>query len=125
MTKHLDGKLLTTLCSLLSIKHIGGRPSSAPKLTRDTEYISRASRAQSAMTHVRRTAATEVSVSSANEFDIWIAAESGTNNWTAAGYMAVVHDLCMLVVLLAVWRTSRWVRMEISSDGTRTSLGSS
>ena len=61
------------------------------------------------MIRVRRTAATEVSVSSANEFDIWIAAESGTNNWTAAGYMAVVHDLCMLVGLLAVWRTSRWV----------------
>lgn len=30
MTKHLDGKRPTMLCSLLSIKHIGGRPSSAP-----------------------------------------------------------------------------------------------
>ena len=42
MTKHVDGRRLTTLCSLLSVKHIGGRPSSAPKLTWDTEYISRA-----------------------------------------------------------------------------------
>ena len=46
---------------------------------------------------VRRTAATEVSVSSASASDIWIAAESGTNNWTVAGFRAVVHDLCMLV----------------------------
>ena len=93
MTKHLDGRRLTTLCSLLGLKHIGGRPSSAPKLTLDTEYISRASRAQAAMILVRRTAATEVSVSSASASDIWIAAESETNNWTAAGYMAVVFKI--------------------------------
>ena len=41
MTKHLDGKRLMMLCDLLNIKHIGGRPSSAPKLTIATEYISR------------------------------------------------------------------------------------
>ena len=41
MTKHLDGKRLMMLCDLLNIKHIGGRPSSAPKLSIDTEYISR------------------------------------------------------------------------------------
>ena len=43
MTKHLYGKRLVTLCGLLNIKRIDGRPSSAPKLTIDTEYISRAS----------------------------------------------------------------------------------
>ena len=45
MTKHLDGKRLVALCELMNIKCIDGRPSSAPKLTIDTEYISRASRA--------------------------------------------------------------------------------
>ena len=54
MTKHLDGKRLVMLCDLLSIKHTSGRPSSAPNLTMDTEYISRASRALAAMTLVRQ-----------------------------------------------------------------------
>ena len=36
--KLLDGKCLVMLCELLNIKHISGRPSSAPKLTLDTEY---------------------------------------------------------------------------------------
>ena len=44
MTKHLDGKRLVTLCEILNIERVDGRPSSAPKLTIDTEYISRASR---------------------------------------------------------------------------------
>ena len=43
MTKHLDGKRLVMMCDLLNIKRIGGRPSSAPKLTMDTECISHAS----------------------------------------------------------------------------------
>ena len=37
MTKHLDGKRLVTLCELLNIRRIDGRPSSAPKLTSDTD----------------------------------------------------------------------------------------
>ena len=53
MTKHLDGKRLVMLCELLNIKRIDGRPSSAPKLTIDTEYISRASRALAAVTLVK------------------------------------------------------------------------
>ena len=71
------------------------------------------------MTLVRRTAATEVSVPFASASDIWIAAESGTSNWIVAGYMAVVHDLCMLVGLLAVWRTSRCVT-ERNTRGSQT-----
>ena len=51
MTKHPDGKRLVMLCELLNIKR---RPSSAPKLTIDTEYISRASRALAAVTLVKR-----------------------------------------------------------------------
>ena len=37
MTKHLDGKRLVILCELLNIRRIDGRPSSAPKLTSDTD----------------------------------------------------------------------------------------
>ena len=51
MTKHLDGKRLVMLCELLNIKHIGGRPKSAPKLT-------------IAMTLVRQAAANEIAVPS-------------------------------------------------------------
>ena len=62
------------------------------------------------MSLVRRTAATVVSVSSASESDMWVADESETNNLTAVGYMAVVIMICCMIVgLLAVWRTSRWV----------------
>ena len=32
LTKHLDGQRLMMLCDLQNIKHIDGRPSSAPKL---------------------------------------------------------------------------------------------
>ena len=64
MTKHLDGKRLVMLCELLNIKRIDGRPSSAPKLTIDTEYISRASRALAAVTLVKRATASEIAVHS-------------------------------------------------------------
>ena len=50
MTRHLDEKRLVMLCDLLNIKHISGRPNSAPKLTMDAEYISHALRALAAMT---------------------------------------------------------------------------
>ena len=72
MTKHLDGKRLMMLCDLLNIKHIGGRPSSAPKLTIATEYISRASRAQGAMTLVKQAAAKENRCHSGAEFETLI-----------------------------------------------------
>ena len=72
MTKHLDGKRLMMLCDLLNIKHIGGRPSSAPKLTIATEYISRASRAQGALTLVKQAAAKENRCHSGAERETWI-----------------------------------------------------
>ena len=59
ITKHLDGKRLVTMCELLSIKLVDEPPGSAPKLTIDTEYISRASRALAAMTLVKRASASE------------------------------------------------------------------
>ena len=72
MTKHLDGKCLMMLCELLNIKHLGGRPSSAPKLTIDTEYISRESRALAAMTQLKQAAACEIAVHSGAEHEMWI-----------------------------------------------------
>ena len=62
MTKHLDGKRSVMLCDLPNIKSIGGRPSSAPKLKVDIEYIPRASRALAAMALVRQAAANEIAV---------------------------------------------------------------
>ena len=62
------------LCDLLSIKRISGRPSSAPKLAMDTEFISGASRALAAMTLVRQAAASEIAVPSGiehEEMDRW------------------------------------------------------
>ena len=64
--------VLKMLCDLLNIKHIGGRPSSAPKLTIATEYISRASRAQGAMTLVKQAAAKENRCHSGAERETWI-----------------------------------------------------
>ena len=72
MTKHLNGNRFMMLCDLLTIKQIGGRPSPAPKLTLDTEYISRASRAQGAMTLSRQAAASEITVPSGAEHETWI-----------------------------------------------------
>ena len=64
MTKHLDGKRLVMLCELLNISCIDGRPSSAPKLTIDTEYIPRASRALAAVTVAKGATASEIAVHS-------------------------------------------------------------
>ena len=72
MTKHLDGKRFVMLCDSLSIKHNSGRPSSAPKLTMDTAYISCASRALAAMTLVRQAPANEIAVPSGAEYETWI-----------------------------------------------------
>ena len=41
LARHLDGKRLATLCDFWNIKHVNGRPNSAPKLPTDTEYITR------------------------------------------------------------------------------------
>ena len=79
MMQHLDGKRLVMLCDLLNIKHIGGRPSSAPKLTMDTEYISCTSRAMAPMAKVRQAAANEVAVPSGAEH------ETRIDHWTVAG----------------------------------------
>ena len=72
MTKHLDGKRLMMLWDLLNKKHVGGRRSSAPKLTMDTGCISRASRALAAMTLVIQAAASEIAVPTGAEHETWI-----------------------------------------------------
>ena len=117
VTKHLDGKRLTVLCDLLSIEHIGGRPSSAPKLTMDTKYISRASRALAAMTMVRQAAANEVAVSSGADYETWID-DHRTDLWMAAGWITVlVMTCCVLVGMVLPWWKSRRVA-ETIDDGT-------
>ena len=55
------------LCELLNVKHISGRPNSAPKLTIHTEYITSASRALAAMTLVKQAATNEIAVSSGSD----------------------------------------------------------
>ena len=72
------------LCDLLNSKHIGSRPSSAPKLRMDLEYISRASRALAAMTLVRQAATNDIAVYSDTEHESWIDG-CRADFWTAAG----------------------------------------
>ena len=86
MTKHMDGKRLVIFYDLMNIKHISGRSNSAPKLTMDTKYISRASRALAAMTLVRQAAANEIAVPSGAEYETWIG-EPRINYWAMAGWM--------------------------------------
>ena len=88
MTKNLVGKLLVMLCDLLNIKRIGGRPSSAPKLAMDTQYIARPSRALTAMTVERQTAANDIAVPSGVECETWID-EHRTDCRTMAGWTTV------------------------------------
>ena len=119
MTKHLDGKRLVMLCDLLNSKRIGGRPSSAPKLTMDTEYISRASRASAAMTLARQAGANEIGVPSGAEHETWID-EHRTDYRTMSGRITVViMTLCSLMGLVLLWWTSGRVA-ETLDNGTRT-----
>ena len=89
MTKHLDGKRLVMLCELLNIKRVDGRPSSAPKLTSDTEYISRASRALAAVTLVKRATASEIAVRSGAMQRTWIDGYRA-DGWTVTGRCKLV-----------------------------------
>ena len=107
------------LCDLLNIKHTNGRPTSAPKLTMDPEYISRASRALAAMTLVRQAAANEVAVPHGAEYETWID-EHRINFWAMAGWITVViMSCCILMGLVLLWWKSRGVAETIDS-GTQT-----
>ena len=99
MTKHLDGKRLMMLCDLLNNKRISGRPSSAPKLTMDTEYISLAPPALVAITLVRQAAANEIAVPSGAEYETWID-ERRTDYWTMARWITVVIVTCCILMSL-------------------------
>ena len=119
MTKHLDGKRLMMLCDLLNVKRIGGRPSTAPKLTMDTEYISRASRALAAMTLVIQGAASEIGVPCGAEHEIWINGNRA-DHWTAIGWITVViMTCCIFMGLVLLWWTFGGVAETIDS-GTQT-----
>ena len=115
MTKNLDGTRLVMLCDLLNIKRIGGRPSSAPKLTMDTEYIPRASRALAAMTLVRQAAANEIAVPSGAEDETWID-ERRTDCWMMVGWITAIIMTCC--ILVGLWWKSRGVA-ETVDNGTQ------
>ena len=108
MTKHLDGKRSVMLCELLNIKRIDGRPSSAPKLTIDTEYISRSARALAAVTLVKRATASEIALHSGAMQETWIDGYRA-DGWTVTGWMlAGIVICCILMGLVLLWRkTSR------------------
>ena len=118
MTKHLDGSCLMMLCGFSNIKHIGGRPISAPKLTMDTDYISRASRAPAATTLVRQAAESE------SRCAIWSRTRDvdgyRADCWTAAGWITVVIMICCNLVGLELlwWKSGRVV--ETIDNGTKT-----
>ena len=105
MTKHLDGKRVVMLRELLNIKRIDGRPGSATKLTIDTEYISRASRAL-------RATASEIAVHSGAMQETWIDG-CRADGWTVTGWMLVgIVTGCILMSLVLLWRkTVRFVDM--------------
>ena len=97
MTRHLDEKCLVTMCELFNIKRIDGRPSSAPKLTIDTEFLSRASRALAAVTLVKRAMASEIAVHSGAMQETWIDGYRG-EGWTVAGWMLVGIVTCCILM---------------------------
>ena len=101
MTKHLDRKRLVMLRELLNIKRIDGRPSSAPKLTIDTEYISRASRALAAVTLVKRATASEIAVHSGAMQETWIHGYRA-DGWTVTGWMLVGIVTCCILMSLVL-----------------------
>ena len=104
MTKHLDGKRLVMLCELLNIKRVEGRPTSAPKLTIDTEYISRASRALAAVTLVTGATASEIAVHSGAMQETWIDGYR-TDGCTVTGWMLVgIVTCCILMGFELLWR---------------------
>ena len=115
MTKHLDGKRLVTLCELLNIKRINGRPSSAPKLTIDTEYISRASRALAAMTLVKRASVNETAMQQGT----WTSG-CGMDWWIAASWILVSIVICCILMSLVLLRKKSGRVTDMVADVTQT-----
>ena len=103
ITKHLDGKRLVTMFELLSIKLVDGPPGSAPKLTIDTDYISRASRALAAMTLVKRASASEIAVKSEAIQETWINGH-GMDWWITASWIRVGIVTCCIMIRLVLLR---------------------
>ena len=119
MTKHQDGQRLVMLCELFSIKRIDGRPSSAPKLTIDTEYISRASRALAAVTLVKRATTSEIAVHSGAMQETWIDGYR-TDCWTVTGWMlGGIVTCCILMALVMLWRKTGRI-VDMVDDETQT-----
>ena len=107
------------LSELLNIKRSDGRPSSAQKLTIDTEYISRASRALAAVTLVKRETASEIAVHSVAMQETWIDGYR-TDGWTIIGWILVgIVTCCILVGLVLLWRKTRRI-VDMVDDETQT-----
>ena len=87
--------------NFLNVNHISGRPNSAPKLTIDTQYIARESRALAVMTLVEQAAANEFAASSESESVEW---SNGADCWTSADRMAtIIVTIGILVYLVSMW----------------------
>ena len=97
-TKHLNKKRSVTLCEVLNIKRVDGRHSSAPKLTIDTESISRASRA------IQET---------------WIDGY-GMDQWIAASWILIGIVTCCILVRLVLLRRKPGRVTEMVDDETQT-----
>ena len=89
------------------------------KLTIDTEYISRASRALAAMTLVKRTSASEVAVKSGVIQEMWIDGYE-TDWWMTTGWILIGIMVCgILISMVQLWRKSGKV-IETVDDETQT-----
>ena len=73
----------------------------APKLTIDTEYISRASRALAAVTLVKRATASERAVHSGAMQETWIDGYRA-DGWTVTGWMLVGIVTCCILMSLVL-----------------------
>ena len=122
MTKHLDGKRLVLMCQQLTLKRIDGRSSSAQKLTIDTAYISRASRASralAAVTLVKRATASEIAVHSGAMQETWIDGKR-EDGWTVTGWMLVgIVTCCFLIDLVLLWKNTGRI-VHVVDDETKT-----
>ena len=91
----------------------------SPNLAKDTECLSRASRALAAMTLVRQAAASEIALITGEEHETWIDGHRA-DYWTAAGWITlVIMTRCILTGLALLWWKSGRVAGTVD-NGTQT-----
>ena len=110
---------MAMLCELLNFKRIDGRPSSAPKLTINSEYISRAPRALAAVTLVKRAMASEIDVHSGAMQETWVDGHIA-DGMTVTGWKLVgIVTCCILTNLVLPWRKTGRI-VDMVADETQT-----